>query len=184
MSEIPVCVIHGRFQPLHDGHMEYLLAGMSRCRHLVIGITNPDPWQTKDESADENRGLDLSNPCTFYERLMMIERALSDSGVTRDLFRIVPFPISFPERIGHYVPTDAEFLLTIYDKWGEEKLRRLRDLGLRTHLLWRRTEKVTTGTFVRDAIASGRTWEHLVPAATAKVVREFNIDARMRRLSV
>ena len=37
-----VGVIHGRFQGLHLAHMEYLLAGKSRCRFMYIGITNPD----------------------------------------------------------------------------------------------------------------------------------------------
>ena len=33
-------VIHGRFQGLHNGHMEYLLTAKKRCDFLVIGITN------------------------------------------------------------------------------------------------------------------------------------------------
>jgi len=35
-------VVHGRFQVLHNDHVKYLLAGKARCRHLVVGITNPD----------------------------------------------------------------------------------------------------------------------------------------------
>ena len=38
----PIGVIHGRFQMLHHGHMEYLLAGKKRCQRLIIGISNPD----------------------------------------------------------------------------------------------------------------------------------------------
>jgi nicotinamide-nucleotide adenylyltransferase len=36
-------VIHGRFQVLHNDHLRYILAGKELCRHLVVGITNPDP---------------------------------------------------------------------------------------------------------------------------------------------
>ena len=36
-------IIHGRFQILHNDHVKYLLAGKQFCRHLVVGITNPDP---------------------------------------------------------------------------------------------------------------------------------------------
>lgn len=34
-------VVHGRFQPLHLKHMEYILAAKMRCQKLYIGITNP-----------------------------------------------------------------------------------------------------------------------------------------------
>ena len=32
-------VVMGRFQGLHLGHMEYLLAGAQRCEHLLVGVT-------------------------------------------------------------------------------------------------------------------------------------------------
>jgi nicotinamide-nucleotide adenylyltransferase/phosphinothricin biosynthesis protein PhpF len=166
-----VAVVHGRFQPLHLGHLEYLLAGQRLCRTLIVGITNPDPWQVRDEDTAPHRGRPESNPFTYYERMLMVEGALCDSGVAREAFRIVPFPHGFPERLRHYVPRDASLLLTIYDAWGEEKLRRFRENGWRTRVLWRRTETVTSGTEIRDRIRDGRPWEHLVPPATVRVVK-------------
>jgi cytidyltransferase-like protein len=80
----PLAVIHGRFQPLHLGHLEYLLAGAARCHTLVIGITNPDPAQTVEEPADPARGRPEANPCTFYERYLMVEAALVEAGVGHD----------------------------------------------------------------------------------------------------
>ena len=47
-----VGVIHGRFQMLHNDHLKYLLAGKSRCDHLVIGITNAEPNMIRAEAAD------------------------------------------------------------------------------------------------------------------------------------
>ena len=59
-------VIHGRFQGLHHGHMEYLLAGMDRCEHLFIGITNYDTTEKKpDNEANPTRASSSSNPCPF-----------------------------------------------------------------------------------------------------------------------
>ena len=48
-------VIHGRFQVFHNDHLVYLLAGLALCRHLVVGITNPDPFLTRDDAADRKR---------------------------------------------------------------------------------------------------------------------------------
>jgi nicotinamide mononucleotide adenylyltransferase len=176
-----VGVIHGRFQPLHAGHLEYLLAGMARCDLLVVGITNPDPGTTVYEASDPARGEAAANPCTFYERLVMVESALSESGIARERFRIVPFPHGQPELLAHYAPRDAVYFLTIYDAWGETKLRRLQQLGLRTDVLWRRETKVTSGTELRERIAQRRPWEHLVPPSVAAVIRRFGIDARLER---
>jgi cytidyltransferase-like protein len=173
MSEaemLDVASVHGRFQPLHLGHLEYLLAGARRCRTLVVGITNPDPWQVRAEPTAPHRGDDSANPFTYYERMLMVDGALRDAGVPGTAFRIVPFPHSFPERLHHYLPDDAHILLTIYDTWGEEKERRFRALGRTTEVLWRRDTTVTSGTELRRLLRAGREWEHLVPAATARVI--------------
>lgn len=176
----PVAVIHGRFQPLHLGHLEYLLAGADRCETLVVGITNPDPWTVAEEPTDPERGSPEANPCTYYERFLMVEGALTEAGVKGDRLRIVPFPHSFPERLAHYAPPEARYLLTVYDDWGETKVERFQDLGLTVEVMWRRTEKPVSGARVRAAIAAGHDWRALVPPATARVVEERGIDARVR----
>jgi len=181
MPNARVGVIHGRFQPLHVGHLEYLLAGSARCELLVVGITNPDPAATVREETDLARGEAAANPCTFYERLVMVEGALAESGVARDAFRIVPFPHGNPELLRYYAPHDATYFLTIYDAWGETKLRRFTELGLRTDVMWRRGAKVTSGTELRERIARRRPWEHLVPRAVAAAIRDFGIDARLEQ---
>jgi cytidyltransferase-like protein len=180
-SPARVGVIHGRFQPLHVGHLEYLLAGKARCDLLVVGITNPDPSLTVREESDLARGEAAANPCTFYERLVMVEGALAESGVAREEFRIVPFPHGRPELLEYYAPRDATYFLTIYDDWGETKLHRFAELGLRTDVMWRRDTKVTSGTELRERIAHRRPWEHLVPRAVATAIRELGIDARLER---
>lgn len=171
-----VAVIHGRFQPLHIGHMEYLLAGKARCELLVVGITNPDPWQLGGEKSDPARGEPEANPFTYYERYCMVEGALLDSGVQHRELRIVPFPHSYPERLKYYAPRDAVYLLSIYGDWGDVKLQRFKDLGLPTEILWRRNETVTSGTAIRRRIRAGEAWEHLVPEATARVIRQCGRD--------
>jgi cytidyltransferase-like protein len=173
-----VGVIHGRFQPLHLGHLEYLLAGAARCETLVVGITNPDPSLTTAEASDPERGTAEANPCTFYERYLMIEGALREAGAER--IRIVPFPHSFPERLRFYAPTDATYFITIYDEWGETKLTRLAALGLTTDVMWRRSDKPISGSRVRREIAMDGPWRELVPPAVAEVITEHRIDERIK----
>lgn len=183
-SIAPVGVIHGRFQPVHLGHMEYLLAGKRRCRFLFIGITNPDPMLTAREPTNPARSLPLANPLTFYERLIMLREAMLEARVPRKEFDIVPFPINYPNHLKSYVPKDALYFLTIYDDWGRTKLKLLQSLGLETEVMWERgmTERLTSGTEVRQLIVSDGDWQHLVPRSVAKLVEDFRLGQRIRAL--
>jgi nicotinamide mononucleotide adenylyltransferase len=180
MSYSATGVVHGRFQILHRDHLKYILAAKPLCAMLIVGITSPDPTHTAPEPADANRGEAHANPCTYYERMLMIESALTDEGVPRSEFRVVPFPIGAPDLICHYAPPDATYFLTIYDEWGEAKLGRLQKLNLRTHVLWRRADKGLTASRIRRAIMDGSDWDHMVPPATARIVAQHRIAERIR----
>ena len=171
-------VIHGRFQCLHKGHLEYLLAGAKRCDRLIVGITNFDVQEEKPyNEANPKRANKESNPLSYYHRYMMVKNSLIEAGLDQSKFDVVPFPIEFPEKIFNYVPKDATFFVTIYDKWGEKKLKILEDLGVQVDVMWRRTDadRLTSGTEVRKLIKEGGAWEHLVPPAVAKYLVENNL---------
>lgn len=184
MKKVVVGVIHGRFQGLHFGHMEYLLEAKKRCNYLIIGITNPDPGLTKDNIADLKRSKPEENPFTYFERFIMLRDAMIESGIERSEFEIVPFPINIPELIKYYVPMDALFFITIYDDWGKHKLSTFKELGVRTDLMWTRTldERFTTGKDVRKLIAMNEPWEHLLPSSVVKYIKINKLDLRIKEL--
>jgi len=39
-------MVHGRFQPLHCGHLQYVLVAFARCEHLIVGIANLAPFRS------------------------------------------------------------------------------------------------------------------------------------------
>ena len=176
-----VGVIHGRFQILHNDHVKYLLAGKERCQHLVVGITNPDPSMTREDPSDARRSSPQANPLTYYERYRMIDKVLADQGLARHQFSIVPFPINLPDLYGYYLPMDAVFFLTIYDRWGEKKLAMFKELGLQTEILWRRLpdEKGLSASTIRQLIADGGHWQDMVPPAVVSLVAEFGLPTRL-----
>jgi len=181
MNEIGV--IHGRFQVLHNDHLRYLMAGKSRCHHLVVGITNPDPLLTCDDPADPHRSTAAANPLTYFERYTLVEAVLIEAGLHHQDFSVVPFPINHPELYGYYVPLSAIFYLTVYDEWGKKKLERFRNLGLRTEILWSRApeEKGLSAGDIRRCMACGEAWEDLAPPATAKLMKLWNIAQRLQQ---
>ena len=173
--------IHGRFQILHNDHLKYLLAGKKECEQLVVGITNPDPMLTKHDPADAARSHETANPLTYFERFLMVRAALVEAGLSLEEFMVVPFPVNFPELYKFYIPSEATFFLTIYDDWGERKLSMFESFGLKTHVLWRRSseKKGLTSTEVREGIALGKQWQHMVPPAVARLVVEWNVAERL-----
>jgi nicotinamide mononucleotide adenylyltransferase len=178
-------VVHGRFQLFHLDHLKYVLAAKERCRHLIVGITNPDPTLTKFDAADPHRSSKVDNPLTFYERYLMLREVLLEQGLDYRDFSLVPLPINFPDLYRYYVPLEATFFLTIYDEWGERKLAMFTSLGLKVDILWRKpaSEKGLTATAVRRLMGLGQPWEHLVPPAVARLVRDLGLVERLRLLT-
>lgn len=177
-------VIHGRFQILHNDHIKYILSGFELCRHLIVGISNPDPFLTENEKTDPGRSIRSSNPLTYYERYTMIRAALQEKGVNESEFSIVPFPVNRTDLLVNYVPMDAVFFLSIYDDWGREKLDRFRKLGLKIHILREVTpdRKGISASEIRSLLVNDLPWEHLVPRAVEEIIEKS--DLRNRLLSL
>jgi len=177
--------IHGRFQIIHNDHMKYLMAGKKLCKHLIVGITNPDPSLTKDHDSNPHRSTPIANPLTYYERYVMIKEALLEEGLKFSEFSIVPFPINVPELLKYYVPMDVVFFLSIYDDWGRQKKAYLESLGLKVHVLWEvpLEEKGLSGSDIRNSMLKGEPWKHFLPAVVVKLVKKWDIITRIRELS-
>ncbi len=178
-------VIHGRFQVLHNDHIKYLMAGKELCKHLVVGITNPDPSLTRDSDANPHRSTSLSNPLTYYERFLMIQAALLEQGLKLSEFSIVPLPINIPELIKYYVPLDAIFFLTIYDEWGQQKKKCFQDLGLKIQVLWEvpLDKKGLSSSDIRETMIKNGNWKQFLPPSVVKLMNEWNIAQRLKDLN-
>lgn len=177
-------VIHGRFQILHLDHMKYLLAGKALCRHLIVGITNPDPVLTKADPADPARSSAAANPLTYYERTVLLRSALVEGGIPLSEFIIVPFPVNRPELYQYYVPLDAVFFLSIYDNWGIRKKELFQKSGLVIHVLRQvpAEQKGLSAATIREAIVHDHPWEHWVPVCVAEQLKKWNISARLKKI--
>src|SRR5262245_58994682 len=98
-------MIHGRFQPFHNGHLAYLTAAAARCRTLFVGITNPDVRRASPVPEDPLRHLPESNPFTYTERLLMVSAAANEAVAAP--VHVIPFPVTEPDLWDDYVPPGA-----------------------------------------------------------------------------
>jgi nicotinamide-nucleotide adenylyltransferase len=164
-------MIHGRFQPFHNGHLEYMRGAAERCDELFVGITNPDPDRVKPEVADPDRHLPESNPWTYAERLLMVKAAARDLGLEAERVHVIPFPVNEPELWPAYVPAGVTQFVRLFSDWGDEKLDRMRAAGYEVVVLDEGAEKQVSGCDVREALRRGGEWESLVPPGVAALIR-------------
>ncbi|MHA1610583.1 MAG: nicotinamide-nucleotide adenylyltransferase [Promethearchaeota archaeon] len=78
--EKPVGLIIGRFQPFHNGHLQFILYMIQQVSVLKIGIGSSQYHSTID------------NPFTYLERSNMISQTLLDNGVSLDAFHVFAIP--------------------------------------------------------------------------------------------
>lgn len=187
-----VGVVQGRFQLIHKGHMEYFVEAKKRCDHLIVGISDFDPEHTYMDP--ERLHLDsnsvyrtLKEPFhafTYYERMQMIKESLMEEGILPDTFDIVPFPIHEPRLLKYYIPEKSVIFVTVYDGWGDEKMKILEGLGFECEVLWRRSmeERFTTASEVRKRMACGESWQSLVPKGVITVIEDLCIENKIKGL--
>jgi nicotinamide-nucleotide adenylyltransferase len=160
------------------------LAGKQRCQSLIVGITNPDPTQTKEDITNPLRSSLSANPLTYYERFLTIREALVEVGVNLNNFSIVPLPINFPDLYKYYIPLDATVFLSVFDNWDEKKILLFKSQEIKTEVLWRKAveEKTISASLVRKCITSDLKWDHLVPPATYRIIKKLKLENRIKAI--
>jgi len=175
--------VHGRFQPFHNEHLEYVLSAQRLCDYLWIGITKYDITSTDSNPLGRHRERPESNPLTFFERIGIISEALIESGIDRSKFSFVPFPIETPQRLPDFMPVSIPCYTTICEQWNEEKIEVLKALGYDVRVLYRRDRKSVSGAAIRrDIVAGGDSWRDNVPQATVRAVERLDLRNRLLRL--
>jgi nicotinamide-nucleotide adenylyltransferase len=169
----PIGMIHGRFQPFHNGHLDYLKAALSRCDRLIVGITNPEPATIIETAFDDHRHQTDANPYSFYLRTRMIQESITTSPDCADRFSditIVPFPIHTPSVWAHYVPgSDVIQFMRLLDPWDDEKRRSFSAYGFSIQIL--DGGRLTSGIEVRAQLRrGGLDWQQNVPDGTRRIL--------------
>ncbi len=177
--------VHGRFQPPHYGHQEYILAALEQCDFLWIGIARYDIRDNFHCDYAKHREARFNNPLTYFERIQIITEMLVDKGIDKDSFGFIPFPIDQPERLPDFLPTYIPCFTTIYDDWNRYKIKELEKVGYKVIVLWERKIKEYTGQEMRESIQQGTDiWKKMVPAATQRAVVTYNLRERLTELTI
>jgi cytidyltransferase-like protein len=178
-----IAAVNGRFQPLHLGHLEYILAAKKHCDFLCVGITQYDISNLLKSPLDAHREIPENNPLSYFERVEMITEVLLSNGLNFNEFSITPFPIDRIEYLENYIPKEIPIFTTICDEWNINKIKKLESIGYNVRVLFERTSKEYSGLIIRDLIFRGDDhWKNMVPQEAIRVIEKYNIKARLTKL--
>lgn len=172
--------VTGRFQPVHEQHLDLVGRALAECGHVIVAVTNPDPGARREEAASAHRHMSAANPFTYYERARLLEAACRERG-WHERTSVVPFDLTRPALWPHYVPLEARQYVRAYGDWERHKARQLRAAGYEVTLLEGDPAGRRTAGDIRARMREGDPgWTALVPASTVALLRAFLDQAPIR----
>lgn len=168
----PLGCVTGRFQPVHEQHLELVGLALQECAHVIVAVTNPDSGARHTEPTSAHRHTAAANPFSYVERAWLLDAALRGEGLG-EVTTVVPFDLTRPGVWAEYVPRRARQFVRVYSDWEREKADRLAAAGYPLELLDGDPSAKVDATDIRAALASGHGWEELVPPAVVPVLREL-----------
>ena len=163
----------GRFQPLHNGHLNSIKYCLNKIDELVVVIGSSD------------KSFEFKNPFTAGERIEMIRETICKEINKETLQKIflIPVPDIGIHRLWTYnidllVPrynivfTNDQFTTMLFKERGIEIIH--------PELINR--EKLSA-TEVRYRIANDKNWKELVSVKTAKIIEEINGIERIKTIN-
>lgn len=175
-----VACIHGRFQPFHLGHVDYLTAALSQWESIVVGIAAPTPVPVSFPGV-EHRNKPSANPLTYLERTLLIRACCHELGIPDTRIEFSPFPIDEPSLLKHYVGKSITCATTRLYAWNEEKIRRLENEGYAVVVLDKCIKQPFDGSAIRERLVNcDPAWRDMVLPSAAELLVKWNIADRIR----
>ncbi len=163
----------GRFQPLHNGHINSIKFCLSKIDELVVVIGSSD------------KSFEFKNPFTAGERIEIIKETIDKEINKQTLQKIFLIPVHdtgihklWTYNIDLLVPrynivfTNDQFTTMLFKERGIEIIHP--DLINREKL---------SATEVRYRIANDKNWKELVSIETAKIIEEINGIERIKTIN-
>ena len=167
-------LIHGRFQPPHNGHIRYILAGLKEVDHLYIGICTPRICTQEEANKTGYPCTAELNPFTHQERVDMLTLALDEQHIPREQYSLIAFPSDYTH-IEKLISKDTVFLMSVTSPSDNTKINHIQSLGYKTKTIIELapTEREEKAHIVREGLKNGTDkWESIVPASVAQYIKK------------
>lgn len=158
----------GRFQPLHNGHLEIIKNILRENDSLIIVIGST---QEKDTPA---------NPFSAVERTKMIKLTMEDASITNYKIIEVPDINDYGGWVDHLKRYVAESFDVVYT--GSPITKRLfEDDEIKVKWIDGRIKEINASE-IRLRMGKGMEWESLVPKVVSEYVKKIDGVERVKRL--
>ena len=172
-KKIEHAVIHGRFQPPHNGHIKYIVSALEKADHVLIGICTPKICTPEESKITGYPCTQELNPFTYEQRSEMITRALKDLNISKNSYTIIPFPSDY-KNVGTLVPNDTIFFMSYTGEHDTRKINYIESLGYKTQIILSDdSQREESGEKIRKSIKEKNDiWKNLVPRAVKKFIED------------
>lgn len=152
----------GRFQPLHNGHLQIIKEILKQHDHIIIGVGSSQEKDTK------------LNPLSAQTRVKLIKEALKTEGIIRKQYSIILLPDIHDQKnwaayVNGLVPefdtlyTGSDFTKKCYNNAGKKiiDIPRIKNIS---------------ATDIRERIINNDpTWKTLVPQPIVNALKDITI---------
>lgn len=178
-----IACIHGRFQPFHLGHVDYLQVCLQQWQQVLVGVAEITPVRLSFPGV-EHRNRPSANPLTYLERTIIIRECGRNLGISDSRIEFIPFPIDEPSTLPNIFPRHVACVTTRLYDWNDEKIRRLKNEGYSVHVLEQCQKVPFDGSKIRALIRSGDdSWRAMVNPAVAHLLDCWELRPRLERLA-
>jgi cytidyltransferase-like protein len=173
MQKIPLGIVHGRFQPPHNGHIRFMQEAFKRAEHVIIGICTPTICTDAEAERTGYPCAPHMNPFTHQERAEMITLALSEAGIETSRYSFLPFPSDY-KNIESFVPADTVFFMSVTSEHDQKKIAHLESKIFRVDTIFELPEDNNRekGSVIRT---KGKNWEQMIPESIMKYMKKHNM---------
>ncbi len=159
----------GRFQPLHNGHVSIIESALKEVDELVAGIGSAEASYT------------AKDPFTAGERMEMLMAAGKELGWGS---RVISVPLRDVNRYSIWVSHVLSLVPDFDVVYSNNPLTRrlFEDEGFEVRSTPLIDRGALSGAKVRESMANGSEWKHLVPSSVALIIAELEGDTRVGEL--
>ena len=169
----PFGCVTGRFQPIHEQHLELFDIALTECKHLIVAVTNPDTGARHEEPTSNHRHTDSANPFTYFERVQLIQAVIQHRGLT-ECVTIVPFNLTRADLWPQYVPLSARQFVRAFSEWERQKALWLEQAGYALTLLDGDPSTRLSSSDIRASMRAGDDrWRRLVSAVIVPLLDDL-----------
>jgi cytidyltransferase-like protein len=182
--DITTGIVHGRYQPPHNGHLRYILLALEKAEHVIIGICTPKVCTDEEAALSGFPCNPARNPFTHEEREDMIGNALVAEGIDPERFSFIAFPSDYAD-LESVVNKNTVFFMSITSEADRKKVAHIQSLGYGTDTLVvidEGEERESSDAIRTEAALGDESWELAVPEAVATYIKERDLETRLRLL--